>query len=110
MDHDAIAQEMKEKGAKLIVIESQREHLNTQKKFIKPSMIFHEIKNEGNIVLAFKDSRIFLKSLNIKGEITSTTVHSEDHVTLVLDEGIAFTGDLHPENGSPKGSSAFKNW
>jgi glyoxylase-like metal-dependent hydrolase (beta-lactamase superfamily II) len=32
MDHGAIAQEMKDKGAKLIVMESQREHLNTQKK------------------------------------------------------------------------------
>jgi glyoxylase-like metal-dependent hydrolase (beta-lactamase superfamily II) len=110
MDHGAIAREMKDKGEKLIVMESQREHFNTQKKFIKPPMVFHEIKKEGNIVLEFRGSRIFLKSLKIDGEIISTTGHSEDHVTLVLDEGITFTGDLPPENGSPEGSNAFKNW
>jgi endoribonuclease LACTB2 len=110
IDHGAIAQEMKDKGAKLIVMESQKEHLNAQKKFIKPPLVFYEIKNEGNIELSFRDSRAFLKTLGIDSEIISTTGHGPDHVTLVLDEGIAFTGDLPPENGSPKGSDAFKNW
>jgi glyoxylase-like metal-dependent hydrolase (beta-lactamase superfamily II) len=110
MDHGAFAQEIKDKGAKLIVMESQREHLNTQKKFIKPPTVFHEIKNEGNIQLAFRDSRVFLKALGINGKIISTTGHSPDHVTPVLDEGIAFTEDLPPENGSPEKSGAFKDW
>jgi endoribonuclease LACTB2 len=48
--------------------------------------------------------------LGIKGEIISTTGHGPDHVTLVLDEGIAFTGDLPPENASPEDSGAFKDW
>ena len=110
MDHGAIAQEMKDKGAKLIVMESQTSHLNTQKKFIKPPLVFHEIKNEGNIKLTFRDSRLFLKTLDIDGEIISTPGHSPDHVALVLDNGVAFTGDLPPENGSPEGSKAFKDW
>ncbi len=110
IDHGAIAQEMKDKGAKLIVMKTQIEHLNDQKKFIKPPLVFHEIKNDGNIQLAFGDSRVFLKALSIHGEIISIHGHSPDHVTLVLDEGIAFTGDLPPENGSPEGSDAFKDW
>jgi glyoxylase-like metal-dependent hydrolase (beta-lactamase superfamily II) len=110
MDHGAIAQEMKDKGAKLIVMESQKEHLNDQKKFIKRPLVFHEIKNEDNLLMPFKDSRVFLKTLGLDGEITPTTGHSPDHVTLVLDEGRAFTGDLPPENGSPEGSDAAKNW
>ena len=110
MDHGAIAQEMKDKGAKLIVMESQIEHLNDQKKFIKPPMSFHEIKNEGNIELTFKSSRVFLKTLEIDGEIITTRGHSPDHVSLILDQGIAFIGDLPLENGSPEGSDAFKNW
>jgi endoribonuclease LACTB2 len=110
MDHGAIAQEMKDKGAKLIVMESQPEYLNTQKKFIKPPMVFHEITNESNIELSFRDSRVFLKTLGVDGEIISTTGHSPDHVTLVLDEGIAFTGDLPPESGSPEGSDVFRDW
>ena len=110
MDHGAIAQEMKDKGAKLIVMESQKEYLNTQKKFIKPPLVFHEIKNENNIILTFHNSRILLKDLSIGREIISTPGHSPDHVTLVLDEGIAFTVDLPPENTSPEESEAFKNW
>ena len=110
MDHGAIAQEMKDKGAKLIVMESQGTCLNAQKKFIRPPMQFHEIKDEGNIVLAFNNSRVFLKSLCIKGEIIPTTGHSQDHVTLILNGGIAFTGDLPTENASPAGSDAFSNW
>jgi endoribonuclease LACTB2 len=110
MDHGAIAQEMKDKGAKLIVMESQLGHLNDQKKFIKPPMVYHEIKTEDNTVLAFSESRVFLKALGIDGEIVCTTGHGPDHVTLVLDEGMAFTGDLPPENGSPPDSDAFKDW
>lgn len=110
IDHGAIAQEMKDKGAKLIILESQREHLNSQKKFIKLPLVFREIRTEDNILLAFKDSRIFLRTLNIFGEIIPTTGHSPDHVTLVLDGGIAFIGDLQPESASPEGSDAFKDW
>ncbi len=55
IDHSGIAQELKDKGAKLVVMESQIENMNDQKKFIRPPLVFHEIKNEGNIVLAFSD-------------------------------------------------------
>jgi glyoxylase-like metal-dependent hydrolase (beta-lactamase superfamily II) len=110
MDHGALAQEIKDKGAKLIAMERQMEHMNTQKKFIKPPMVFHEVINEGNIELAFRDSRVFLKTLDIDGEIISTPGHSPDHVTLVLDDGIAFTGDMPPKNCSPEGSNVFNDW
>ncbi|MGO8805866.1 MAG: hypothetical protein ACLQO7_04590 [Candidatus Bathyarchaeia archaeon] len=36
--------------------------------------------------------------------------HSVDHVSLVLDEGTTFTGDLPPENSSPKGGGALRDW
>ena len=110
IDHGAIAQEMKDKGAKLIVMESQKDHLNLQKKFIKQPMVFHEIKDADNTTLAFNDSRDFLKTLGLEGEIIPTSGHSPDHVTLVLDEGIAFTGDLPPENASASGSEDQKSW
>ena len=110
MDHGAIAQEMKDKGAKLIVMETQKPHLNEQTHFIKPPLVFREIREEGNVNLTFRDSRAYLKELGIDGEIIPTTGHSPDHVTLVPDEGMAFTGDLPPESGSPEGSDAFRNW
>ncbi len=110
MDHGAIAQELKDKGAKLIVMENQVAHLNDQARFIRPPMVYHEIREEGNIVLRLSESRAYLKGLGIDGEIIATPGHGEDHVTLVLDEGIAFTGDLPPPNGSPEGSDAANDW
>ncbi|MCW4029268.1 MAG: MBL fold metallo-hydrolase [Candidatus Bathyarchaeota archaeon] len=110
MDHGAIAQEMKDKGAKLIVLENQKAYLNSQKKFIKPPLIYHEIKATDNLDMTFKDSRAFLKTIGLDGEIIPTSGHGPDHVTLVLDVGIAFTGDLPPENASPPDSDAFKDW
>ena len=110
IDHGAIAQEMKNKGAKLIVLESQKEYINLQKRLIKPPLIFHEINIHDNIELMFRESRVFLKTLSIDGEIIATTGHSPDHVTLVLDDGSAFTGDLPSENASSEGSITFDNW
>jgi glyoxylase-like metal-dependent hydrolase (beta-lactamase superfamily II) len=110
MDHGAIAQEMKTKGAKLIVMENQKTHLNDQKRFIKPPHVYHEITTDDNLDLSFKDSRAFLKTLFIDGEIIPTPGHGPDHVTLVLDKGIAFTGDLPPENASPPDSNEFRDW
>lgn len=110
MDHGALAQEMKTKGAKLIVMENQKTHLNTQKKFIKPPLVYHEISNNDNLELAQKDSRAFLKNIGLDGEIIATPGHGPDHVTLVLDMGIAFTGDLPPENASPPDSDAIRDW
>lgn len=110
MDHGALAQEMKTKGAKLIVMENQKTHLNTQKKFIKPPLVYHEISNNDNLELAQNDSRAFLKNIGLDGEIIATPGHGPDHVTLVLDMGIAFTGDLPPENASRPDSDAFRDW
>lgn len=110
IDHGAIAQEMKTKGAKLIVMENQKAHLNDQKRFIKPPQVYHEITTCDNLDLAFKDSSAFLKTLGIDGEIIPTPGHGPDHVTLVLAVGIAFTGDLPPENASPPDSDAYRDW
>ncbi len=96
-DHAGLVQEFKNLGAKFILLESQVD-------FIKPLNDFHkrkktpftEIFENGNFVLKFEDSRRFLASIGIDGEIISTPGHSDDSVTLILDDGTAFTGDLPP--------------
>ena len=46
--------------------------------------------------MKLEDSRRFLAGIGLDGEILHTPGHSDDSVTLLLDEGYAFTGDLHP--------------
>jgi glyoxylase-like metal-dependent hydrolase (beta-lactamase superfamily II) len=72
--------------------------------------VYRPIKTKDNIDLSFMDSRVFLQTLAMKGEIISTPGHSPDHVTLVLDEGIAFTGDLPSKNCVSGESEVFKDW
>ncbi|OPY31734.1 MAG: Hydroxyacylglutathione hydrolase [Methanomassiliicoccales archaeon PtaU1.Bin124] len=110
IDHAGIAQELKDKGARLIVMENQKDHLNDLKAYLRPPMVFHEIGHEGNIDLSFEGSRAFLAGIGIYGEIIPTPGHGPDHVTLVLDEGVAFTGDLPPPNGVEEGSVAADDW
>lgn len=96
-DHAGLAQELKNLGIKLILLENQSEGISALTEFFKEkSYPYVEIKRNDNILLSFKDTRKFLSNLGIHGEILLTPGHSGDSITLVLDEGFAFTGDLHP--------------
>ena len=80
--------------------------------YVKPGDRYTPIQLEGNTVLAEQESRAFLATLGIKGEIISTPGHSDDSVTLILDEGAAFTGDLTPPSmvADDPSDDAFKSW
>jgi endoribonuclease LACTB2 len=93
-DHAGLVQEMKEQGVRLIVIDSQVAFIPILGHYMKPRDHYREISLEGNIQLNAAVSRSFLGSIGISGEIIYTPGHSDDSVTLILDEGIAFTGDL----------------
>jgi glyoxylase-like metal-dependent hydrolase (beta-lactamase superfamily II) len=88
-DHAGITQDLKKLGAKLVLLESQVD-------FILQNFPYLAIAQDDNLVLNFEDSRKFLDSIGISGEILPTPGHSNDSVTLILDEGLAFTGDLPP--------------
>lgn len=97
MDHAGAVQELKERGAKLILMESQIGFPQAMADFLRPKNLgFTEISEGGNLLLKFSESREFLAGLGLSGEIIPTPGHSDDHVTLILDEGLAFTGDLPP--------------
>ena len=95
-DHAGLAQEAKQQGAKLIVMETQAAALADFGKYMKPENHYTPITLHDNIPLRFDESRKFLAAIGLAGEIIATPGHSDDSVTLVLDEGMAFTGDLHP--------------
>ncbi len=99
MDHAGLAQELKNLGATLIVMESQVGYPKLLADFLRPKHLgYTEIIEETNLVLKFSASRAFLAKLGLAGEIIPTPGHSADHVTLILDEGHAFTGDLPPRS------------
>jgi len=96
-DHAGLAQELKNQGAKLIVLDCQIDFITPFAEFFKTKKFsYQEIRQDDNLILKPEDSRKFLGDLGISGEIIHTPGHSDDSVTLIIDEGFAFTGDLHP--------------
>jgi ribonuclease/clavin/mitogillin len=96
IDHAGLAQELKLAGIKLIVLETQVAAIPLMKQFTKPRDHYVEISLEGNTVIPFSASRSLLAKIDIPGKILPTPGHSDDSVTLLLDDGSAFTGDLTP--------------
>jgi glyoxylase-like metal-dependent hydrolase (beta-lactamase superfamily II) len=95
-DHAGLAQELKHKGLQLIVLENQAAGIQTLKQYIKPKYGYVEITLHDNLNVRSSESRPFLRRLGLQGEILPTPGHSDDSVTLILDTGEAFTGDLPP--------------
>lgn len=93
-DHAGLSQEVKMLGVMLVVLDNQQPFISNLRKYMKPSNPYLEIAAVDNFNLSFKDSREFLLGLGIEGEIIPTPGHSDDGISLILDKGIAFTGDL----------------
>lgn len=82
------------------------------KKTIKPADRFIDITPGGNVTISLAESREQLKEVGIAGSIVHTPGHSDDSVSLVLDDGSAFTGDLtHPALvGERDGGLVMASW
>jgi glyoxylase-like metal-dependent hydrolase (beta-lactamase superfamily II) len=97
IDHAGLAQDLKNAGVPLLLIDVQVPFVQLMKRHIKPQDRFTEISMEGNVIIPTAESRTVLHRLGIAGEILHTPGHSEDSVSLLLDDGPVFTGDLtHP--------------
>jgi endoribonuclease LACTB2 len=97
IDHAGAAQDLKRRGVPLLVMQEQVHAIPLMKQSIKPVDNYTEITTHDNVVIPCTESRNFLHQLGIGGEILPTPGHSDDSVSLVLDIGCAFTGDLTME-------------
>ena len=96
IDHAGLGQEFKQAGVPLLVLDTQIEAIPLMKRWTKPQDNYLEITLDGNITISFPQSRSMLEGIGIPGEIVPTPGHSDDSVSLLLDDGSVFTGDLTP--------------
>lgn len=96
IDHAGAAQDLKRAGVPLLVLETQSAAIPLMKRFTKPADHYTEITTHDNVTISFAESRAVLASVGIDGEIVPTPGHSDDSVSLLLDDGSVFTGDLTP--------------
>lgn len=95
-DHAGLAQELKQQGVRLIVLEPQLPAVPVLGTYMKPAQRFAPVALHDNMVCSIAGSRALLRRLGFDGEVLATPGHSDDSVSLVLDSGVAFTGDLPP--------------
>jgi ribonuclease/clavin/mitogillin len=97
IDHAGLAQDLKLAGVPLLVADVQVPHIARMADHVKPSDAFTPISLHDNRMTSIEASRAALADLGISGQLVHTPGHSPDSVSLLLDTGAVFTGDLtHP--------------
>ena len=97
-DHMGLISELMRQGVQLLLFDAQIEFVHFPDQiFAKDKRLHYEpIAEENAVKLSCSASRDFLKRLGIQGEVLHTPGHSEDSVSLLLDDGTAIVGDLDP--------------
>ena len=101
-DHMGIVQDIIDNvNIKLLVIDVQKDYIHCSDKIFEKNknINFNPICTEP-LIISCNDSRNFLNNLGINGEIIYTPGHSDDSISLILDEGIALVGDLYDLNSA----------
>lgn len=97
-DHMGLVSELSKQGVKLLVMEPQLKsvHYSDEIYARDKRLDYSPIDESGATVIKCEESRAFLQGLGIQGEILSTPSHSEDSVSIILDDGNCMVGDLEP--------------
>lgn len=97
-DHMGIAGEIAKQGVQVVIADVQQDFVHL------PDAIFAKEKNADYVpvedtslrVISIPESREFLREIGIDGEVFHTPGHTEDSISLMLDSGELFVGDLNP--------------
>ena len=82
----------------IVAADVQRAHIHdADRVFAKEgNRLYLPIVDEDVCVISCGESRPFLEECGIAEEVVHTPGHSEDNISLCLDEGALFVGDLNP--------------
>ena len=97
-DHMGLAGELQQRGVKLLIADVQRPFVHASDGIFARDKRLSYRTVDANAATGFScaESREILKSLGIDGEILHTPSHSEDSLSLLLDDGSCLVGDLEP--------------
>ena len=96
-DHMGLISALVKQGVGLLLLDVQKPFVHfSDPVFSRAGFSVEPIDESSAEILSCRDSRRFLSSMGIAGEIVSTPSHSADSVSLILDDGDCFVGDLEP--------------
>lgn len=113
-DHMGIAQEIADLGATIVVMDVQKNYVHAADSIFEKenNTAFVPIVDDGVKIVRIEESRQFLLTMGIGGEVIHTPGHSDDSISLYLDTGELFVGDLNPlyELELHKGTQIEDSW
>ena len=114
-DHVGLIGELQKLGVKLLLIDSQLGRVRfADDIFARDSRLqYVPIDEKQARIISCDESRTLLRSIGIDGEIIRTPSHSEDSVSVILDCGDCFVGDLEPYeylDGYEENPQLQKDW
>ena len=97
-DHMGIAGELQGLGIRLAIADVQLSSVHFSDRIFDREGRFgyRPIDEASARIITIPQSRSFLAELGIEGEMLHTPSHSEDSISIVLDSGDCFVGDLEP--------------
>ncbi len=97
-DHIGLISELVKQGVRLLLIDTQKQYVHfSDEIFARNKRLNYEpIDTENAVCISCEESRKFLHSVGVDGEIISTASHSNDSISVILDNGNCYVGDLEP--------------
>ena len=96
-DHMGLTGALMEQGVKLLLMDVQKDFVHDSDRiFAKDKIPYTPIDEAQAVIISCEESRDFLMKMGISGGIIPTSSHSEDSVSLLLDDGDCLAGDLEP--------------
>lgn len=96
-DHMGLISELMNQGIKLLLMDVQKDFVHySDRIFVRDNLSNTPINEDNATIISCEGSRDFLMQVGIQGEIIHTPSHSEDSVSLILDNGDCLIGDLEP--------------
>ena len=97
-DHVGLIGELQKLGVKPLLVDIQLATVHFPDEIFgrDKHLRYAPIDEKQATIISCDESREFLRSIGIEGEIISTPSHSEDSVSVILDCGDCFVGDLEP--------------
>lgn len=99
IDHAGLAGNLVDNGVTFVVFFNQVGAIQEMELLIaRKGMIYRKLDTSKIQVMEISESRAWLERIGIRGEVLHTNGHGEQSISLLLDTGDAFIGDLAPEN------------
>jgi glyoxylase-like metal-dependent hydrolase (beta-lactamase superfamily II) len=96
-DHMGLIGELMKQGVKLLLVDVQKDFVHfSDRIFERDKLPYIPIDETTAVMISCTESRKYLERLGISAEIIHTPSHSDDSISLLLDNGDSFVGDLEP--------------